>query len=95
MTDPFGLQRFVDAQATLYSRVVDELRHGRKQSDWTWFILPQHAGLRNSAMAQRFAISSREEAIAYLAHPVLGSSGRRSSGNRRHVGSVFLRSTSA
>jgi uncharacterized protein (DUF1810 family) len=72
MTDPFGLQRFVDAQAPIYSRVVEELRRGQKQSHWMWFIFPQLAGLGHSAMAQRFAISSREEAVAYLAHDVLG-----------------------
>jgi uncharacterized protein (DUF1810 family) len=72
MTDPFDLQRFVDAQAPIYSRVVEELRRGQKQSHWMWFIFPQLAGLGHSAMAQRFAISSREEAVAYLAHDVLG-----------------------
>jgi uncharacterized protein (DUF1810 family) len=73
MTDPFGLQQFVEAQAPVYSRVVDELRRGRKHSHWMWFIFPQVAGLGYSSMTQRFAISSREEAVAYLAHPVLGS----------------------
>jgi uncharacterized protein (DUF1810 family) len=73
MTDSFNLQRFVDAQAPVYSRVVEELRRGRKQSHWMWFIFPQIAGLGHSAMAQRFAISSNEEALAYLAHPLLGS----------------------
>jgi uncharacterized protein (DUF1810 family) len=73
MTDSFNLQRFVDAQAPVYSRVVEELRRGRKQSHWMWFIFPQIAGLGRSAMAQRFAISSNEEALAYLAHPLLGS----------------------
>jgi uncharacterized protein (DUF1810 family) len=72
MTDSFDLQRFVDAQAPVYSRVVDELRRGRKQSHWMWYIFPQLAGLGHSAMAQRFAISSREEAVAYLMHDVLG-----------------------
>jgi uncharacterized protein (DUF1810 family) len=73
MTDPFNLQRFVDAQSSVYPRVFDELRRGRKQSHWMWFIFPQLAGLGHSAMAQRFAISSREEANAYLGHGVLGS----------------------
>jgi uncharacterized protein (DUF1810 family) len=72
MTDPFDLQRFVDAQAQVYPRVVAELRQGRKQSHWMWFIFPQLAGLGHSPMARRFAISSREEAIAYLGHGVLG-----------------------
>jgi uncharacterized protein (DUF1810 family) len=73
MTDSFDLQRFVDAQAAVYSRVIEELRSGRKQSHWMWFIFPQIAGLGHSEMAQRFAISSSDEALAYLAHPLLGS----------------------
>src|ERR1035437_5008688 len=73
MTDTFDLQRFLDAQSSVYPRVLEELRRGRKQSHWMWFIFPQLAGLGHSVMAQRFAISSREEAIAYLRHGVLGS----------------------
>jgi uncharacterized protein (DUF1810 family) len=73
MTDPFDLQRFLDAQSSVYPLVLDELRSGRKQSHWMWFIFPQLAGLGHSSMAQRFAIASREEAVAYLGHGVLGS----------------------
>jgi uncharacterized protein (DUF1810 family) len=73
MTNPFDLQRFLDAQSSVYPLVLDELRRGRKQSHWMWFIFPQLAGLGHSAMAQRFAIASREEAVAYLGHGVLGS----------------------
>lgn len=72
MGDPFDLQRFVDAQAPVYPRVLAELRHGRKQSHWMWFIFPQLAGLGRSPMARRFAIGSREEAAAYLEHGILG-----------------------
>jgi uncharacterized protein (DUF1810 family) len=72
MTDAFDLQRFVDAQAPVYPRVVAELRRGQKQSHWMWFIFPQLAGLGHSPMAQRFAIRSRDEAVAYLGHGVLG-----------------------
>ena len=72
MTDAFDLQRFVDAQSPVYTHVVAELRRGRKQSHWIWFIFPQLAGLGHSAMAQRFAIASSEEAKAYLAHGILG-----------------------
>jgi uncharacterized protein (DUF1810 family) len=72
MTDPFDLQRFVDAQAPVYSRVVAELRQGEKRSHWMWFIFPQLAGLGHSPMARRFALRSREEAMAYLGHGVLG-----------------------
>ena len=70
--DPFDLQRFVDAQAAVYERVRAELKNGRKQSHWMWFIFPQIAGLGHSAMAQRYAISSLDNAKAYLANPVLG-----------------------
>ena len=71
-TDAYDLQRFVDAQQTVYPRVVAELEAGRKRSHWMWFIFPQIAGLGHSAMAQHYAIGSRGEAAAYLAHPVLG-----------------------
>ena len=72
MTDPFDLERFVGAQSPVYERVLAELRRGRKQSHWMWFIFPQLAGLGHSAMAQRFAVDSTEEARAYLAHGLLG-----------------------
>jgi uncharacterized protein (DUF1810 family) len=71
--DPFDLQRFVDAQAPVYDRVLTELREARKRSHWMWFVFPQIAGLGSSPMAQRYAIGSRAEAAAYLAHPLLGS----------------------
>jgi uncharacterized protein (DUF1810 family) len=71
-SDPHNLQRFVDAQASVFSQVLAELRAGRKRSHWMWFIFPQIAGLGSSDMAQHFAISGRAEAEAYLAHPTLG-----------------------
>jgi len=70
--DPFDLQRFVDAQSRVYDAVVDELRAGRKTSHWMWFVFPQLKGLGFSPTAQTYGISGREEARAYLAHPVLG-----------------------
>lgn len=72
MSDSFDLRRFVDAQAAVYRKVVEELSHGRKRTHWMWFIFPQIAGLGFSAMAQRFAIGSRAEAVAYLEHDLLG-----------------------
>ncbi|MCW2651200.1 MAG: calpastatin [Mycobacterium sp.] len=72
MTDPFHLQRFVDAQAGVYDTVVTELRNGRKRSHWIWFIFPQLAGLGHSATAERYAISSPAEADEYLRHDLLG-----------------------
>jgi uncharacterized protein (DUF1810 family) len=70
--DRFQLQRFVDAQEPVYETVLVELRAGRKRGHWMWFIFPQIVGLGRSAIAQRFALASLEEASAYLAHPVLG-----------------------
>lgn len=72
MGDPYDLQRFFDAQARVIDQVRAELRAGRKQSHWMWFIFPQLRGLGSSSMAERYGISSRQEAEAYLAHPVLG-----------------------
>ncbi|MEQ4599303.1 MAG: DUF1810 domain-containing protein [Methylobacteriaceae bacterium] len=70
--DAFDLNRFVEAQDGLYEDALAELRSGRKQSHWMWFIFPQIAGLGSSAMARRYAIRSLAEAQAYLAHPLLG-----------------------
>jgi uncharacterized protein (DUF1810 family) len=74
MDDPYRLERFVAAQdrAGTYRRAVAELRAGRKQSHWMWFVFPQIAGLGSSPMAQEFAIGSLAEARAHLAQPVLG-----------------------
>src|SRR5262245_51511687 len=69
--DPFDLQRFVDAQNPVYADVCDELRRGRKTSHWMWFIFPQIQGLGHSHLAMKFAISSLEEAKAYLSHSML------------------------
>jgi len=70
--DSFDLERFVAAQNPIYAAVAAELRVGRKQSHWMWFVFPQIAGLGASDMARRYAISSLDEARAYLAHTVLG-----------------------
>lgn len=69
---PYDLQRFVDAQAPVMTRVEAELRAGRKSSHWMWFVFPQLRGLGRSAMAERYGMASLDEARAYLAHPVLG-----------------------
>jgi uncharacterized protein (DUF1810 family) len=67
------LERFVAAQAPVIDAVRAELRAGRKRSHWMWFVFPQIGGLGRSAMAERYAIASPEEAKFYLAHPVLGA----------------------
>ena len=71
--DPFELSRFSEAQDGVYEQALAEIRSGRKQSHWMWFIFPQFKGLGASATASHFAIGSFAEARAYLAHPILGS----------------------
>lgn len=72
--DPFDLTRFVEAQEQggTYERALAELRAGRKTTHWMWFVFPQVEGLGSSQMAREYAISSLDEARAYLAHPLLG-----------------------
>jgi uncharacterized protein (DUF1810 family) len=69
---PHDLDRFVQAQGGVYEQALAEIRAGRKRSHWMWFVFPQFAGLGFSSTSQRYAIESRDEAEAYLAHPVLG-----------------------
>jgi len=69
---PFNLSRFVGAQAKDYSRALAELRAGKKQTHWIWYVFPQLRGLGSSSMANFYAIGSVQEAEAYLAHSVLG-----------------------
>ena len=73
MAADHDLDRFVDAQAPVYERVRRELRAGRKESHWMWFVFPQIEGLGQSPTSVRYAIRSLAEAKAYLAHPVLGA----------------------
>lgn len=73
MDSDFDLERFVEAQQGVYDSALAELRAGHKRSHWMWFVFPQVEGLGSSAMAQKYAIRSSDEAAAYLAHPLLGS----------------------
>jgi uncharacterized protein (DUF1810 family) len=68
----FDLERFVAAQENIYPQALAELRRGRKQSHWMWFVFPQIAGLGRSETARFYAIASADEARAYLGHPLLG-----------------------
>src|SRR5690242_11585867 len=70
--DPHNLQRFVVAQAEDYECALRELERGQKESHWIWYIFPQVAGLGHSPTAQKYAIQSKSEAVAYLKHPLLG-----------------------
>ena len=80
MSDPYELKRFVDAQEHVYEQACAELRAGKKQSHWMWFVFPQIQGLGSSPTAVRFAISGLDEARAYLEHPVLGQRLRECAG---------------
>ena len=77
-SDPFQLHRFIEAQESSFDQALTELRAGLKQSHWMWFIFPQLAGLGRSSTAIFYAIASRDEALAYLNHPVLGPRLRQS-----------------
>lgn len=69
----FDLKRFVSAQEKVYDRVLAELKNGSKRSHWMWYVFPQLDGLAHSTTSKYYAIKSREEAIAYLNHAILGT----------------------
>jgi uncharacterized protein (DUF1810 family) len=71
-SDPFNLDRFINAQEGVYDRALAELRDGLKRSHWMWYIFPQIEGLGHSPTTRLYSIKSLEEARQYLAHPVLG-----------------------
>ena len=73
LSDPYALDRFVEAQDFVYDQVCSDLRQGLKMTHWMWFIFPQLEGLSSSSTSRKFAISSLEEAVAYIEHPILGS----------------------
>ena len=71
--DIYDLNRFLQAQENDYERALAEIKSGRKESHWMWFIFPQLDGLSSSSTAKFYAIKNVAEARAYLAHPVLGA----------------------
>ncbi|CAH1664415.1 Calpastatin [Hyphomicrobiales bacterium] len=71
MSDPFNLQRFLDAQESVWPDALAEMKAGRKRSHWIWFVFPQMRGLGLSPNSEFYGIASLDEAQAYLAHPVL------------------------
>ncbi len=92
--DQFDLRRFTEAQAGVFAQAREELRSGQKRTHWMWFMFPQIAWLGSSPTAVRYAIGSRAEAEAYLAHPVLGPRLRELAAvvvelEGRQVGQVF------
>ena len=71
MTTDLG--RFLEAQETMYETALSEIKSGKKQSHWMWYIFPQIAGLGFSETAQFYAIQNLKEATEYLDHAVLGN----------------------
>ena len=71
-SDPHRLRRFEEAQARDYARALDEIRQGRKQTHWMWYVFPQFTGLGLSSASAYYAVGSLAEARAYLEHPTLG-----------------------
>jgi len=69
---PYQLQRFIEAQDYDFDSALSELKNGRKVTHWIWYIFPQVAGLGSSSMAEDYAIRSRDEALAYCSHEILG-----------------------
>ncbi|WP_242928412.1 DUF1810 domain-containing protein [Pontibacter vulgaris] len=73
MSDSYNLNRFLSAQEQIYPSALAEIKSGRKRSHWMWFIFPQLDGLGFSETSRFYAIKSKEEAIAYLNHTILGA----------------------
>ena len=69
----YDLERFVKAQEVVYGQALKEIKDGKRQSRWIWFIFPQIKGLGHSYNSEFFGLSGKEEAKAYLDHPVLGA----------------------
>ncbi len=67
------LKRFLEAQESVFERALAEIKRGRKQSHWMWYIFPQIKGLGSSETSRFYAVNARAEAELYLAHPVLGA----------------------
>jgi uncharacterized protein (DUF1810 family) len=67
------LERFTEAQETDYKIALSEIKNGRKQSHWMWYIFPQIQGLGFSETSRYYAIKDLLEAAAFLQHPLLGS----------------------
>ncbi len=72
MSVPKVLERFLAAQQDRYQQALREIKHGRKQTHWMWFIFPQIAGLGFSETSKLYAIKHRDEAALYMEHTILG-----------------------
>lgn len=71
--EPLHLNRFIDAQLRDYPNALTEIKNGRKQSHWMWYIFPQIAGLGMSEISTYYSIQDFDEAKAYMEEPLLRS----------------------
>lgn len=69
----YNLERFLDGQRFGYDCALREIRNGRKENHWIWYVFPQMRGLGHSPNSQFYGIDGKDEAAAYLAHPILGT----------------------
>ena len=67
-----GLERFVEAQKRDYNTALEEVKSGKKETHWIWYVFPQMCGLGHSCYANLYGIKNKEEAKEYLKHKVLG-----------------------
>lgn len=71
----YDMERFIKAQDSgwaTYSEALSEIKEGHKQGHWIWYVFPQIKGLGHSQNSESYGISGKDEAKAYLEHPVLG-----------------------
>lgn len=73
MDDYYNLNRFLTAQKIDYQKALSEILNGKKVSHWMWYIFPQFNGLGRSITSKNYAIKSKNEALSYLKHPILGT----------------------
>ena len=72
MRDGYNLERFINAQENSYQIALKEIQDGKKCSHWMWFIFPQIDGLGLSSISKEYSVKSKQEAIDYLNHNILG-----------------------
>ena len=65
------MERFIKAQKIYYNDALKELRNGKKESHWMWFIFPQIKGLGSSFNAEYYGIKDLEEAREYWSNEYL------------------------
>ena len=68
----YDLDRFLEPQQSVYATALEKVRGGQKQGQWMWYIFPQIKGLGHSYNSEFYGVSGKEEAKAYLDHPILG-----------------------